>query len=32
VKRFYKDVTIEDVCRHHTHRVLDTGETSATTH
>jgi hypothetical protein len=29
---FYKDVTIEDVCRQHTHRVLDTGETSATTH
>jgi hypothetical protein len=26
---FYKDVTIEDVCRHHTHRVSDTGETSA---
>jgi hypothetical protein len=26
---FYKDVTIEDVCRHHTHRVADTGETSA---
>lgn len=25
---FYKDVTIDDVCRHHTHRVSDTGETS----
>jgi len=29
---FYKDVTIEDVCRHHTHRLLDTGETTATSH
>jgi len=26
---FYKDVTIDDVCRHHTHRVSDDGETSA---
>jgi hypothetical protein len=25
---FYKDVTIDDVCRHHTHRVSDTGDTS----
>jgi hypothetical protein len=25
---FYKDVTVEDVCRHHTHRVSDTGEAS----
>jgi hypothetical protein len=25
---FYKDVTIDDVCRHHTHRVSDTGEMS----
>ena len=29
---FYKDVTIEDVCRHHTHQVSDTGERSATAH
>ena len=29
---FYKDVTIEDVCRHHTHLVSDTGETSAMSH
>jgi hypothetical protein len=29
---FYKDVTIEDVCRHHTHLVSDTGETSAMAH
>jgi hypothetical protein len=26
---FYKDVTIDEVCRHHTHCVSDTGETSA---
>lgn len=26
---FYKHVTVDDVCRHHTHRVSDTGETSA---
>jgi hypothetical protein len=25
---FYKDVTIDDICRHHTHRVSETGETS----
>ena len=25
---FYKDVTVDDICRHHTHRVSDTGETS----
>ena len=25
---FYKDVTIDDICRHHTHRVSDTGEAS----
>jgi hypothetical protein len=24
--RFYKDATIEDVCRHHTHVVSDSGE------
>jgi MEDS: MEthanogen/methylotroph, DcmR Sensory domain len=24
---FYKDVTVDDVCRHHTHRVSDAGET-----
>jgi hypothetical protein len=29
---FYKDVTIEDVCRHHTHLVSNTGETSAMAH
>ena len=29
---FYKDVTIEDVCRHHTHTVSGTGETSAIAH
>jgi hypothetical protein len=26
---FYKDVTMDDVCRHHTHIVSDTGEPSA---
>ena len=26
---FYKDVTVDDVCRQHTHRVLETGEASA---
>src|SRR6185503_4425934 len=26
---FYKDVTVDDVCRQHTHRVSDTGEASA---
>jgi hypothetical protein len=29
---FYKDVTIEDVCRHHTHRVSDNGEVSTMAH
>ena len=29
---FYKDVTVEDVCRHHTHLVSDTGDTSAMSH
>jgi hypothetical protein len=29
---FYKDVTIDDVCRHHTHRVSDNGEASVTAH
>lgn len=25
---FYKDVTIDEICRHHTHRVSDAGEAS----
>ena len=29
---FYKDVTIDDVCRHHTHIVSDMGEPSAVAH